>query len=92
MDFDKEADGFLVDMRGELSKYQLWLRSKDNQLIVCALFWQMSSSAIFYLQGLDSLRVHRGRHYLGKNKLKIKVFYIWYHKQAVVFPKLSKTN
>lgn len=35
MDFDKGADGFLVDMREELSKYQLWLRRKDNQLIAC---------------------------------------------------------
>lgn len=67
MDFDKAADGFLVDMRGELSKYQLWLRRKNNQLIVCALFWQMSSSAIFYLQRLDSLRIHRGRYSLKKS-------------------------
>lgn len=83
MDFDKAADGFLVDMRGELSKYQLWLRRKNNQLIVCALFWQMSSSAIFYLQRLDSLRIHRGRHPLKK----VGVFCIWYNKKAVVFPK-----
>lgn len=83
MDFDKAADGFLVDMRGELSKYQLWLRRKNNQLIVCALFWQMSSSAIFYLQRLDSLRIHRGRYSLKK----VGVFYIWYNKKAVVFPK-----
>lgn len=66
MDFDKGVDGFLVGMRGDLSKYQLWWRRKGNQLTACALFWQKSSSSIFYLQRLDSLRIHRGRHYLKK--------------------------
>lgn len=61
MDFEKGADGFFIDMRKELSKYQLWLRRKDNQLIVCALFWHMSGSAILYLQRLNSLTIHRGR-------------------------------
>lgn len=67
MDFEKGADGFFIDMRGELSKYQLWLRRKDNQLIVCALFWHMSSSAILSLQRLNSLTIHRGRQ--SKRKL-----------------------
>lgn len=82
MDFEKGADGFFIDMRGEPSKYQLWLRRKDNQLIVCALFWQMSGSAILYLQRLDSLRTLRGRQSLKK----VGVFYIWYNNITVFLP------
>ena len=88
MDFDEGVDRFLVDMRGELSKYQLWLRRRDNQLIVHALVWQMSSSAIFYLQRLDSLRTRRRRHFLKK----VGVFCIWYNKKAFVFPRQVDTN
>lgn len=64
MDFNKGTDRLFVGMRGELSKYQLWLRREGNQIIVCALSWQVSSSAVFYLQRFDSLRIHRGRHSL----------------------------
>lgn len=52
MDFDKGADGFLVGMRGELSKYQLWLRRKGNQLIVCALFGRCKVLLSFLYRGL----------------------------------------
>lgn len=47
MDFDEEADGFSVGMRGDLSKYQLWWRRKGNQLIACALF--LADVKFFYL-------------------------------------------
>lgn len=63
VDLDKRADRFLVDMRGELPKYQLWLWRESNQIIIGALCWQMTRSDIFYLQRIDSLKIHIGRHF-----------------------------
>lgn len=86
VDLDKRADRFLVDMRGELPKYQLWLRRESNQIIIGALCWQMTRSDIFYLQRIDSLKIHIGRHFYFIIIFLISaVFYIWHKKKSVDF-------